>query len=95
MIVIDVVTTRTGSLHDLWADTTTSPTAKLTPSPSLYAVSYGPRMDGETPVIDVWARPLALGQSLPELPLGLKGYGCMPVDLDASYTEACERSGLV
>ncbi len=95
VIVIDVVTTRTDSLHDLWADTTNSPAAKLTPNPALYAVSYRPRMDGGTPVIDVWARSLTLGLTLPELPLALKGYSCIPVDLDATYTEACERSGLV
>jgi len=83
------------NLHDLWADRTNAPAAKLTPRPALYAVAYRPRMDGESPVIDVWARPLDIGQPLPELPLGLKGYGCIPVDLDATYTEACERSGLV
>jgi len=95
VIVADIVTTRTENLHDLWADRTNAPAAKLTPRPALYAVAYRPRMDGESPVIDVWARPLDIGQPLPELPLGLKGYGCIPVDLDATYTEACERSGLV
>lgn len=95
VIVIDVVTTRTENLHDLWADTTASACAKLTPSPGLYAVAYRPRMAEESPVIDVWAKPLGIGQPLPELPLALKGYGCIRLDLDATYTEACERSGLV
>jgi len=97
VLVIDVVTSHDSSIHSHWIDMTVGPyrVGSATEGAPRYAVSYRPRMDGETPVIDVWARPLAVGFGLPELPLGLKGYGCVPVDLDATYTEACVRSGLV
>ncbi len=36
--------------------------------------------------------PLAVGQPLPTLPLALRGVGCVPLALDASYTEARQRS---
>jgi hypothetical protein len=94
LIVADVVTSRSGNVHELWADVTGATAAKLTPTPPLYAVAYRPRMAGESPVVDVWARPLAVGQPLPELPLGLKGYGLIPLNLEATYTEARQRSGL-
>lgn len=41
--------------------------------------------------IDVWPTALALGQALPTMPLALRGYGCVPLDLEASYTEARQR----
>ena len=97
VLVIDIVTGERANLHQAWADMTDGPSFPELSlgEANLYAVSYGPRMDGETPVVDVWARPLAVGQGLPELPLALKGHGCVRIDLDATYTEACERSGLV
>lgn len=97
VVVVDIVTSEQVNLHQAWADMTDGPEIPGVPrgETNIYAVSYRPRMEGESPVIDVWARPLDVGQPLPEPPLGLKGYGCTPVDLDATYTEACERSGLV
>lgn len=96
VLVVDIVTGDRANLHQAWADMTDGPSFPELSSgeANMYAVSYRPRMEGESPVIDVWARPLAVGQPLPELPLGLKGYGCIRVDLDATYAEACERSGL-
>gem|GEM_PF-5535882 len=38
--------------------------------------------------------PLALGQPLPVLPLALRNAGVVPVDLETTYTEACQRSRL-
>jgi hypothetical protein len=42
----------------------------------------------------MWLRPFALGQVLPTLPLGLRNSGIVPVDLESTYTEACQRSRL-
>jgi hypothetical protein len=44
--------------------------------------------------IDVWLTPMALGQPLPVLPLALRGDGCVPLNLEATYTEARTRSRL-
>lgn len=96
VIVVDIVTSKQANLHQAWADMTDGPEIPGVPrgEPNIYAVSYGPRMHGESPVIDVWARPLAVGAGLPELPLALKGYGCVAIDLNATYTEACRRNRL-
>ena len=44
--------------------------------------------------IDVWRSPLALGKTLPILPLGLRADLAIPVDLEAAYAEACLRKRL-
>jgi hypothetical protein len=42
--------------------------------------------------MDLWAVPLEVGAKLPELPLGLRGAFFVPVDLEATYSEARQRS---
>jgi len=37
---------------------------------------------------------IAVGQSLPVLPLALRNAGVVPVDFEATYREACRRSRL-
>lgn len=37
----------------------------------------------------MWVQPLTVGQPLPTLPLALRGYGCVPLDLEATYTQMC------
>ena len=41
--------------------------------------------------IDLWREPLAVGQPLPTLPLAVRGLACLPIDLEATYTEARQR----
>jgi len=45
--------------------------------------------------IDVWPHLLTVGEVLPTLPLALRGHGCVPLDLEATYLETCRRSRLV
>ena len=63
----------------------------------LYAASYRPiqRQDQnqqDQNQIDIWLAPLTIGQPLPTLPLALKGVGCVPLELEASYTATRELS---
>ena len=44
--------------------------------------------------IDVWPVALAVGESLPTLPLALRGGPVVPLDLEALSTEACSRARL-
>ena len=44
--------------------------------------------------IEVWLARLALGNPLPVLPLGVRGFRAVPVDLEATYSDARERSRL-
>jgi hypothetical protein len=44
--------------------------------------------------IDLWRSPLALGEALPTLPIGLRADLVIPVDFEATYAEACLRKRL-
>jgi hypothetical protein len=37
---------------------------------------------------------LTIGGPLPTLPLALRGFRAVPLELEASYNEACQRSRL-
>jgi hypothetical protein len=65
-------------------------------TPAPHAVSY--RVGGPAPLdeqmgtaLDVWSRPLTVGQPLPQLPLALDGEQAVLIDLEATYGEAARR----
>jgi hypothetical protein len=96
LITVDVVTNRRGHLHDElvrllgYGDEFLFP-----PGPSLSAVAYRPLRRGETNQTEVWPAPVAVGGALPTLPLAIRRGPCVPLDLDATYMEACQRSRLI
>ena len=93
LVVADIVTTKGFNLHDevarvgRWDER-----SRMAGGPAAYAVAYRPIYRKETHVVDVWPHELRVGSPLPTVPLALKGYGCVPLDLEATYSEACERS---
>ncbi len=93
LIVVDVVTSRQANLHNemvrLLGHAQTLP-ADI----ALYAVAYRPIRRGDQDEIDIWPAPLAVGQSLPVLPLALNAAICLPLDLEATYLTACQRRRL-
>jgi hypothetical protein len=95
LLIVDIVTNRRANLHnEILRVMETADTLQLAPEVSLYAVAYRPvRRDGRDE-IDVWRCPLALGQSLPTLPLSLRADLAIPVDFEATYAEACRRKRL-
>jgi hypothetical protein len=44
--------------------------------------------------VEIWPVPIAVGQTLPILPLALRGGPTVPLDLESTYTEARARSRL-
>ena len=44
---------------------------------------------GDTPRLETWAYPLALGKPLPKLPIWLTEEQAIDLDLEASYEETC------
>jgi len=60
--------------------------------PTIYAVAYRPVRRKEQKLVDAWTQELSLGAALPVLPLALKGFGCVPLDLEVTYAEACVKS---
>jgi len=95
VIVIDIVTTRKANLHNETMRLVNAPAAVALPAETdLYAAAYRPVLREDRPEIDVWPVPCALGSPLPVLPLRLTGDLFVPVDVEASYQEACRRRRL-
>lgn len=96
VLVVDVVTERRANLHDKIARLMRLPEdLHLPPVPPLYAVAYRPVVRGGRPEIDIWATPFDVGDALPTMPLRLVADDFVPVELEATYTEACRRRRLI
>lgn len=93
LVVADIVTHKHFNLHDELVRVGRSDDRFCMPgSPATYVVAYRPvHRKGEN-LLDVWPHELKVGAALPTVPLTLKGYGCVRLDLEATYAEACERS---
>jgi len=90
LVIVDVVTDRLANLHDELIDLMEQADAFRFPLDSpLYAVGYRPaRRDPGGDQVEIWPYPLAVGQPLPVVPLALRNGPTLPLDLDATYTEA-------
>lgn len=91
VVIIDIVTSRRANLHRRLLKLLKSPEGALMPDGTLYAAAYRPTIRKKKPEIDIWPMPLALGEPLPTMPLRLTGDLFVPVELDATYAEACKR----
>jgi hypothetical protein len=95
LINVDVVTESHTNLHNDVLDLLGHPPeVRLPPEVHTYAVAYRPARREDADLLDLWPVPLAVGQPLPLLPLALRGAFFVPVDLEATYTEARQRSRL-
>jgi hypothetical protein len=95
LIVVDIVTTRSGNLHHEVLDLLGQAEGSVLPADTaLYAAAYRPAHRSGKNQLDLWPTALALGQPLPLLPLGLRGAFFVPVDLEATYMEARQRCHL-
>jgi hypothetical protein len=90
VIIVDVVTERPGNLY---AELMELLQVRLsTPgqgSHDLYATVHRITPPSSQLCLETWAFPLALGGSLPTVPLWLQPDLCLPLDLDATYHAAC------
>jgi hypothetical protein len=95
LIVIDVVTDRHANLHNELLRRLDAPESAQQPADvRLYAAAYRPVRRQEQEQIDVWPAALAVAGPLPVLPLALNAELALPVDLEATYTDACRRRRL-
>src|SRR5262249_4627467 len=88
LIIVDVITSRRTNLHEELC-ASFAPEQSVIPVSSLYAAAYRPRPNGELRQLDTWPASLAIGQSLPPLPLWLMAELPIRVDLDVTYEETC------
>ncbi len=92
LILVDIVTQRRNNLHNEIVRLMETDPAYLLPSEvTLYSTAYRPGRQGDVEQIEVWSRPLALGQALPVMPLAIRGMGCIPIDLESTYADVCRR----
>ena len=94
LAIVDVVTTRSANLHDELMPRVTG--CEQTPwSAALYAAAYHPVERAEQLNLDIWKQELTLGQSLPTMPLWLRGGPCLPVELETTYERTCREQRIV
>ncbi len=99
VVIIDIVTKRKANLHNLIAKMFNLPGECVLPDGvHLYAASYRPverRAENMQPKssdeLELWFGDVTLGQSLPTMPMRLKGDLFVPVEFDETYAETCRR----
>jgi hypothetical protein len=95
LVIVDIVTIRGGNLHHGVLDLLGQAEGSVLPADTaLYAAAYRPAHRSDKNQLDLWPTALALGQPLPLLPLALRGAFFVPVDLEATYSEARQRCRL-
>jgi len=96
VLIVDVVTERRANLHDEIVRMMRMPTELcLPPDQPLYAASYRPVIRENRAEIDIWVSSFSVGDPLPTMPLRLIADYFVPVELEATYTEACRRRRLI
>ena len=90
VVVIDVVTTRQADLHDELCSLLDLPDPLRWAGPGgLQAVAYRTVRRGERVQLDAWPFPLAVGRSLPTVPMWLASDLAVPLELEPTYEAAC------
>jgi hypothetical protein len=91
VVTADIVTERTANLHEDVSDALRLPDALDWSAPSgLSAISYRlVRVEGKER-LEMWPHALALGAALPTVPLWLEPKLAVPLELELTYTTACE-----
>jgi hypothetical protein len=88
--LIDVVTTSYFNLYaELLEFLEIADPALGNEPPPISAATVRLRLDGNRRLLDSWYHPLALGRSLPTIPIWLTETRAIPLDLESSYEETC------
>jgi hypothetical protein len=89
--IVDLIMTQQSNLYGDLLELIGQADPALTPEPPLlYAAACCCTRWDETWYFESWTHPLALGQSLPTLPLWLADDFAVPLELEASYEETCQ-----
>lgn len=93
VVIVDIVTEKHFNLHNtLLPLLNLDDRFAMADDPHLYAVGYKPVQRGKVSVIDAWPFVLTVGEALPVVPLYLRRFRAIPLDLSATYEDACRRS---
>ena len=88
--IVDIVSTLNFNLYAklLEAVQGVDPTLGDDPPP-MYAVTLRTRYEDRRKMMDNWYHPLAIGQTLPTLPIWLREKFAVSLDLESSYEKTC------
>lgn len=89
VVVVDLVTSRTANLHRELMKMLEIESGNGASS-ALYAAAYRTRARSAGSELDAWVEPLTLGLPLPVLPLWIAVHVAVRLDLEESYSAACE-----
>jgi hypothetical protein len=93
VVVVDIVTAAHFNLHnEMLPLLNLDSRYAMTDDPYLYMVGYRPIQRGDASFIDAWPFVLSVGSALPLVPLYLRRFKAIPLDLGACYEDACRRS---
>lgn len=87
VVVVDVVTNRSGDLHGELAELLGFPARPASPT-GLSAVAYKVVRAGARPRLDIWYETLGVGDDLPTVPLWLAPDTAVPLELELTYAAA-------
>lgn len=96
LLIVDIVTNRRADLHrdilGLLNPRAVIENSEASASPQ--AVAYQPVRRQNREEIDIWLSRFQVGDALPTLPLAIAADQILPIDLEASYHDACRRRRL-
>jgi Protein of unknown function (DUF4058) len=92
VVIVDIVTARSANLHQVVFDTlgVNGRRAAWNSPTGLYAVAYRAVTVRKSPRVEAWPERLALGHTLPVMPLWLSLDKCVPLRLEESYLATCK-----
>jgi hypothetical protein len=88
VLIVDLVTTRSGNLYGELLDELDAPHTAVSDAET-YTVTCRGRRKGTRWRLEAWEYTITLGEKLPTLPVCLSPELTIPLDLEATYEEAC------
>ena len=92
--IVDPVTNRTANLYGELLDELDAPRTAVSRS-AIYAATCRGRRTGPRWRLESWEHELAVGAALPTLPLWLSPDFMVPLELEATYQDACRALRIV
>jgi hypothetical protein len=97
LVIVDIVTVRLFNFHNELMRQLESKEGQLpeTEEAPLYCSAYRYTLNREDLRVECWAHPLSVGDVLPELPLFIRSEIAVPVRLEQTYMETCQKFRVV
>lgn len=87
LVLVDVVTERSADLHSALLDVLQAP--RQDEAFDLFACAYRTVFGNASTRVEYWPEELAVGASLPSLPLWISADQCIPLDFEQTYAASC------